>query len=178
MYGEENKMKILEILEKRFYEDRSYHKHLMWDEVLSKLQNQEVLDAISYMEKTKGEPRVFLIKDKIAIIDAFKEHPNKRLSLCYDEKALKTERNNPPKASVEGMIKSKLLRLLTEEEYMILQTYDLFDLKSSSWLDTPVSIRSFGGALFGDRKYNKTFIYHDSADSYFSNRGFRTIIYL
>lgn len=171
-------MKILQALEVRFRSNSSYHGHLKWEDVLRVLQKKEIIDAISYMEKTKGEPHVFLIKDKIAIIDAFKEQPKARVNLCYDEDALKTKRNNPPQASVEGQIKNKLLRLLNEEEYLILQSYDLFDLKSSSWLETPASIRSFGGALFGDRKYNKTFIYHNSADSYYDNRGYRTILYL
>ena len=51
-----------------------------------------------------------------------------------------------------------------------------FDLKSSSWILTPMEIRKLGGALFGDKKYNRTFIYHNGAESYYSNRGFRVLL--
>ena len=30
-----------------------------------------------------------------------------------------------------------------------------------------------GGAIFGDRRYDTTFIYHNGADSYYASRGFR-----
>jgi hypothetical protein len=30
-----------------------------------------------------------------------------------------------------------------------------------------------GGALFGDRRYGRVFIYHNGASSYFGARGFR-----
>ena len=34
-------------------------------------------------------------------------------------------------------------------------------------------IRKLGGALYGDRRYNRVFIGHNGADSYYSGRGFR-----
>ena len=68
------------------------------------------------------------------------------------------------------------IKLLTEEEYKYLQTLGDFDLKSSSWLLTKNEIRLLGGAIFGDKRYNRTFIYHNGAESYYSNRGFRAIL--
>jgi len=34
-------------------------------------------------------------------------------------------------------------------------------------------IRELGGAIYGDRRYNRVFIGHNGADSYYSGRGFR-----
>ena len=48
-----------------------------------------------------------------------------------------------------------------------------FDTKSSSWLRTPPEIRELGGAIYGDRRYNRVFIGHNGAESYYSGRGFR-----
>ena len=65
------------------------------------------------------------------------------------------------------------IELLTEEQYGHLQTLGFFDSKSSSWLKTPDEIRKLGGALFGDRRYGRVFVYHNGAQSYYSGRGFR-----
>ena len=40
------------------------------------------------------------------------------------------------------------VELLTEEEYRSLQELGKFDLKTSSWIKTPASIRELGGAVF------------------------------
>lgn len=37
-------------------------------------------------------------------------------------------------------------------------------------------LESFGGAIFGDRRYNNVFIYHNGAESYYGARGFRTLL--
>ena len=68
------------------------------------------------------------------------------------------------------------MEVLNEYEYKYLQSLGDFDLKSTSWIFTPDSIRNSGGAIFGDKKYNRVFIYHNSAESYYSNRGFRVKI--
>jgi hypothetical protein len=66
-----------------------------------------------------------------------------------------------------------VIELLTEEQYRTLQKLGKFDLKTSSWLKTPAEIRKLGGAIFGDRRYNTVFVYHNGADSYYGARGFR-----
>lgn len=40
------------------------------------------------------------------------------------------------------------IELLTEEQYRELQQLGDFDMKSSSWVQTPSDIRELGGALF------------------------------
>lgn len=65
------------------------------------------------------------------------------------------------------------VELLNEEQYRELQLLGEFDTKSQSWLLTPPDIRKLGGAIFGDRRYNRVFVYHNSAPSFYSARGFR-----
>jgi len=43
---------------------------------------------------------------------------------------------------------------------------------------TPAPIRKLGGALFGDRRYDQVFIYHNGAQSYYAARGFRAALIL
>ena len=62
--------------------------------------------------------------------------------------------------------------------YKFLQNIEEFDLATSSWIKTPENIRSKGGALFCENRYGQTFYFHNSADSYYSVRGFRGYILL
>ena len=32
---------------------------------------------------------------------------------------------------------------------------------------------ALGGAIFGDRRFGRVFVYHNGAESYYSGRGFR-----
>ena len=68
------------------------------------------------------------------------------------------------------------IELLTEEQYHELQQLGKFDTKTSSWIATPVDVRVLGGAIFGDWRYGKTFIYHNGAESYYGARGFRACL--
>jgi hypothetical protein len=65
------------------------------------------------------------------------------------------------------------IELLTQQQYRELQQLGNFDTKTSSWIVTPAEIRKLGGALFGDRRYNTVFFYHNGAESYYAARGFR-----
>ena len=65
------------------------------------------------------------------------------------------------------------VELLSEEQYKELQQLGAFDLKTSSWIQTPPAIRKLGGALFCDRRYDHVFVYHNGAESYYAARGFR-----
>jgi hypothetical protein len=62
--------------------------------------------------------------------------------------------------------------------YFQLQSLGDFDLKISSWLETPDSTRKKGGAIFGDKRYGRTFIYHNGAEFYYAARGFRGFLEL
>ena len=65
------------------------------------------------------------------------------------------------------------IELLTEEQDRELQTLGEFDTTTSSWVKTPAAIRTRGGAIFCDRRYDHVFMYHNGAPSYYAARGFR-----
>ncbi len=66
-----------------------------------------------------------------------------------------------------------MYNFLEQEQYRKLQTLNALDQKSSSWIQTPPSIRELNGALFMDCRYNTVFVYHNGAESLYSSRGFR-----
>jgi len=68
------------------------------------------------------------------------------------------------------------VQLLDEGQYRSLLKIEAFDTKTSSWISTPAKIRSLGGALFGDFRYDTVFIYHNGASSYYASRGFRAFL--
>jgi hypothetical protein len=39
-------------------------------------------------------------------------------------------------------------------------------------------MRKLGGALFGDRRFGRVFVYHNGAESYYAARGFRGLLRL
>ena len=65
------------------------------------------------------------------------------------------------------------IALLTEAQYRALQELGEFDVKTSSWIETPVEVRALGGALFCDRRFNRVFTFHNGAESYYASGGFR-----
>lgn len=65
------------------------------------------------------------------------------------------------------------IELLTEEQYRELQQLGDFDMKSSSWVQTPSDIRELGGALFCDYRFGHVFVYHTEQTLTMSARGFR-----
>jgi hypothetical protein len=79
----------------------------------------------------------------------------------------------PQRLSSATIQRGARVELLTEQEYRDLQERGEFDLKTSSWIKTPLEIRNLGGALFCDRRYNTVFTYHNGAESYYAARGFR-----
>ncbi|MDX5426774.1 MAG: DUF4256 domain-containing protein, partial [Bacteroidota bacterium] len=109
----------------------------------------------------------------IRFVDCSKESPKGRRSLCYDRDALESRKKFKPENSALDLAREMGISLLNEEQYRNLQELEEFDLKTSSWLDTPDRIRNLGGALFGDRRFDTVFIYHNGAESYYAARGFR-----
>ena len=131
------------------------------------------------MERTGGEPDVVGYDDatgEYTFIDCSPESPKGRRSVCYDREALESRKEHKPETSAVDMANSMGIELLTEAQYRELQTLGSFDLKTSSWVKTPDSIRKLGGAVFCDRRYDTVFLYHNGADSYYGVRGFRGIL--
>lgn len=169
--------KFFEVLRRRFQEHVERHLSLSWQDVENALRNkQPALTRVYAMEKTGGEPDVVSYDDRydqFIFFDCSAESPVGRRSLCYDEAAFNSRKENKPKGSAVGMAQRMGITVLTEEQYRYLQTLGKFDTKTSSWLLTPSSIRDLGGAIFGDKRYDTVFIYHNGAESYYASRGFR-----
>jgi len=128
------------------------------------------------MERTGGEPDVVGHDKKTGeyiFYDCVAESPKERRSLCYDREALNSRKENKPKGSATDMAAAMGVELLTEEQYRELQKLGEFDLKTSSWVNTPAKVRKLGGALFCDRRFDTVFTYHNGAESYYAARGFR-----
>lgn len=169
-------MELLDVLKKRFEKNIHRHEGLVFEEVQEKLIQH--LDTILKMEQSGGEPDVVVLEDKLYVIDMVKESPKLRGSLCYDKEARLARKNFPPASSALEMAASLGISVIDEMMYVKLQDIDDFDLKTSSWILTDDKLRSLGGALFGDKRYQRTFIYHNGADSYYGSRGFRGYITL
>jgi hypothetical protein len=167
----------LNILKTRFETHRYRHPNLIWDNVEAFLRKYpNILDVVTQMEETGGEPDLYEFDQQLIYVDCSKETPALRRNLCYDESARLSRKKFPPENSAEGVANAIGIKIVDEALYMKLQSIEAFDLKTSSWLLAPKEFRSLGGALFGDRRYDRTFIYHNGADSYYGVRGFRGYI--
>ena len=151
---------LIAVLKTRFEKNNSRHSNIEWSKVQEKLEaNPEKSWSLQQMEETGGEPDVVGFDSKTneyIFFDCSEESPKGRRSFCYDNKALKARKEHKPKNSALGMADEMGVELLT-----------------SSWLKTPADIRKLGGAIFGDFRYNRVFIYHNGVESYYAARGFR-----
>lgn len=173
----EHREELLGMLEARFEKHMDRHQGIAWADVRARLEaNPDKLWSLSEMERTGGEPDVVGLDDKTGeyiFFDCSAQSPEGRRSLCYDGDALTARKANKPKDSAMNMAATMGIELLTEEQYRALQRFGPFDTKTSSWVKTPADIRERGGAIFGDYRYGKVFVYHNGADSYYGSRGFR-----
>ncbi|WP_114792922.1 DUF4256 domain-containing protein [Niabella yanshanensis] len=171
------KDELLGILKTRFEKNKNRHKAIDWDKVLTRLEaNPTKLWSLNEMEITEGEPDVVGYDKKTGeyiFYDCSAESPKGRRSICYDGDALASRKEHKPKDSALGMAEDMGIDILTEVQYRELQQLGAFDLKTSSWVQTPAAIRKLGGALFCDRRYDTVFLYHNGAESYYGARGFR-----
>ncbi|WP_339292597.1 DUF4256 domain-containing protein [Paenibacillus sp. FSL W8-0187] len=173
----EQREELLTTLKARFEKNMYRHIGLEWDDVQAKLvANPEKLWSLHEMEITGGEPDVVGHDNKTGeyiFYDCSAESPKGRRSICYDREALESRKEHKPKNSAVEMATAMGIELLSEEQYRELQKLGNFDLKTSSWVVTPASIRKLGGAIFCDRRYDTVFVYHNGAESYYAARGFR-----
>ena len=171
---------LLSILKTRFENHTQRHKDIAWADVQAKLQaNPEKLWSLNEMEFTGGEPDVVGFDDKTGeyiFYDCSAESPKGRRSICYDRAAWEARKEHKPENTALDMATEMGIELLTEEQYRDLQKLGSFDLKTSSWINTPADIRKLGGAIFCDRRYNTVFVYHNGAESYYAARGFRGVL--
>lgn len=175
---ESQKIDLLNILKSRFENNIHRHPSIEWSTIEAKLMSQKsILPAVFQMESSGGEPDIILLDNNtLTYCDCSKESPKNRRSLCYDYAAWAGRKENKPVGNVIDLATEMGIQILTETQYKELQEVEEFDLKTSSWLLTPPAIRDKKGAIFGDRRYDRVFIYHNGAESYYAARGFRGYI--
>ena len=171
---------LLKSLSARFEKNLGRHPSLAWAKVQARLAARpDKLWSLAEMERTGGEPDVVAHDKKsgeFVFFDCSEQSPAGRTSLCYDRAALNARKEHKPKSSVMDLATEMGVEVLTEAQYFELQKLGEFDTKRSSWLQTPPEIRALGGAIFGDRRFGRVFIYHNGAESYYSGRGFRGLL--
>jgi len=168
---------LLKTLKARFEKNMNRHTGLAWAKVQARLEaHTEKLWSLNEMERTGGEPDVVGSDTRTGeyiFYDCCAESPQGRRNVCYDRQALEARKEFKPKNTAMDMAVAMGVDLLTEEHYRALQKLGNFDTKTSSWVKTPPDIRKLGGALFADRRYDRVFMYHNGAESYYVARGFR-----
>lgn len=173
----EQRATLLDTLAARFDKNVKRHKGIDWAKVRAKLEAKpEKLWSLNEMESTGGEPDV-VGQDKQSgeylFFDCSAESPAGRRSVCYDREGLESRKEHRPATSAIDMAVTMGVEVLTEAQYRDLQELGPVDTKTSSWLTTPEDIRKLGGAIFGDWRYSRVFIYHNGAQSYYGARAFR-----
>ncbi|TAE83234.1 MAG: DUF4256 domain-containing protein [Bacteroidetes bacterium] len=171
----QEQQQLLILLKNRFEKHKHRHATIEWNDVALRLvANPDKLWSLYQMEETGGDfdsqTGAYLFCDCAA------ESPQGRRSVCYDREGLESRKENRPANSAQDMAAEMGIDLLTEEQYHALQQLDTFDTKTSSWLNTPANLRKLGGALFGDFRYGRVFIYHNGAQSYYAARAFRGLL--
>ena len=173
----EQREELIKTLKTRFEKNMQRHSDIDWAKVQAKLDtNAEKMWSLNEMEITGGEPDVVGYDeemDEYIFYDCSPESPKGRRSVCYDREGLESRKKHKPENNAIDMAAAMGSELLTEEEYRALQKLGNFDMKTSSWVQTPSDIRELGGALFCDLRFGHVFLYHNGADSYYGARGFR-----
>ncbi len=170
---------LLKTLKARFEKNLHRHEGLEWSKIQTKLQAQpEKLSSLNAMETTGGEPDVVGYDQETGeyiFYDCSAESPEGRRSICYDGagQAEREKKGVHPGGNAVDLAAAMGIELLDEDQYRALQELGEFDTSTSSWIQTPEEIRKLGGAIFADRRYEQIFIYHNSAPSFYSSRGFR-----
>ena len=172
--------KLLSTLKSRFEKNMDRHQGLDWSKVEAKLRaHAEKLWTLNEMEQTGGEPDVVGFDKKsgeFIFYDCAPETPKGRRSLCYDRAALNARKEHKPADSATDVAATMGVEVMSEEDYREVQSLGQFDQKTSRWLKTPADIRKRGGAIFGDFRYGRVFIYHNGAESYYAARAFRAAL--
>lgn len=166
---------LLELLRGRFDSHGERHPGIAWGAVAAML-DARLMDSLHYMEESGGEPDVVVHGATVYFWDFSAASPKGRRSLCYDKAARFARKKNAPDSSAVEEAEKHGLVLLSESQYLFLQGIEAVDEKTSSWIRTDDAVRGAGGALFGDRRFGRTFVYCNGADSYYSARGFRAAL--
>jgi hypothetical protein len=158
-------------LKNRFLQHPHRHPELIWDDAEPLLLPH--IEVITAMEASGGEPDIVVLHNHWYVVDMAQESPKGRRSCCYDQEARLGRKKFPPHSSVLELADGMGIQVVDETMYHELQAIEPLDVKTSSWILTDSDLRKQGGALFGDSRYGRAFVYHNGADSYYESRGFR-----
>lgn len=173
---------LLLILKARFAKNMNRHPSLVWADVEARLALKgSALRSLHEMERTGGEPDVIGVDPETGayiFCDCSAESPQGRRNVCYDRDGQKKREKEglPVAGNVLDMADAIGIEPLNEEQYRALQELGSFDTKSQSWLLAPAEITKLGGAIFGDRRFGRVFVYHNTPPSFYRARGFRGLI--
>ena len=100
---------LFDILKKRFEQHMQRHPDIKWEDVQQRLEsNPDKAWSLNEMEESGGEPDVIghdAETGEYIFCDCSPESPTGRRSLCYDEAALQSRKQNKPNGSALGMAK-------------------------------------------------------------------------
>ena len=182
--SEKQQDETLTVLKDRFERNAARHHGIAWSQVEARLASQpEALRSLNAMESTQGEPDVIgqdAASGKLLFCDCSAESPEARRNICYDPKGYEKRKKEglPVAGSALGMAADMGIEVLDEEHYRLLQSLGSFDEKSQSWLKTPADVAKLGGGIFGDRRYGRVFVYHNTPQSFYRVRGFRGMLWI
>jgi hypothetical protein len=171
--------KLILTLQDRFEENMDRHEGLEWSNIKAKLKaDPDTLGSLFAMESTGGEPDVVGYDqdtEEYIFYDCSEQSPTGRRSICYDGdgESERIKKGVHPGGNALDLAAAMGIELLNEVQYRELQQLGEFDTKTESWLHTPAAIREKGGAIFGDRRYDHVFVFHNTAKSFYASRGFR-----
>lgn len=173
---------LLATIKSRFDAHPERHPGLTWPQVEARLlDHPDRLCSLHEMERTGGEPEVTghdAATGAVRFMDCSPQTPKGRTSVCYDRAGLESRKEHRPATSAIDLAAEMGVTLLSEAEYLELQTMGEFDTKTSNWVLSPPDVRALGGALYGERRYGRVFIGHNGAQSYYAVRGFRAVLWV
>jgi hypothetical protein len=177
--SKEQREQLLKTLKARFEKNMKRHEGLEWSDLQARLVRKSgALWSLIEMERTGGEPDVIgrgKETGEYVFCDCSAESPQGRRNVCYDREGQKKREKEglPVAGNVLDIASAMGIEPLTEEQYGDLQKLGNFDTKTQSWLKTPSEITKLGGAIFGDRRFGRVFVYHNTASCFYRGRGFR-----
>lgn len=173
---------LLAALKTRFDKHRKRHPGIDWADVQERLEAKPAaLWSLNEMERTGGEPDVTGCDEATGhfiFCDCAEQTPEGRRACCYDRPGLekRLKEGLEPNGNVLDMADEMGIEVLDEEQYRELQKLGEFDTKTQSWLKTPENVYKLGGAIFGDRRFGRVFVYHNTAPCFYSGRAFRGLL--
>ncbi|MEM7799268.1 MAG: DUF4256 domain-containing protein [Chloroflexota bacterium] len=170
---------LISTLKARFEQNMNRHPDLEWSLIAARLEKaSNKVASLHAMEATGGEPDVVGFDEasgEYIFYDCAPQSPDGRRKICFDQDGedQRTKKGLFPAGNAVALAEAMGVEILNEEAYRALQALGEFDTKTSTWIVTPTPIRERGGALFAERRYDHVFVYHNGAQSFYSDRGFR-----